>query len=136
MSESIPSESPDGESDPVERVLRALRPRIEIVDGMAVATFIPLPEHRGRPGWVHGGFSATVLDHICAGGARLALDRPVVTGRLDVRYPHPVALDGGPYRLEATPEEPRGRMVKVRGFLRDGTGRRLVEARSLFVAIE
>ena len=136
MSEPRPSSDPEPDVDPVERVLRALRPRIEVIGGMAVATFEPEAEHRGRPGWVHGGFAATVLDHICAGAARVAMGRPVVTGRLDLRYPHPVPLDAGPYRLEATPEEPRGRMVKVQGSIRDGSGRRLVEARSLFVALE
>lgn len=122
--------------DAVERVLRALRPRIEIVDGVAVATFQPLAEHRGRPGWLHGGFAATVLDHVCAGAASFALGGPAVTGRLDLRYPNPVPLDGGPYRVEATPERARGRMVKVAGSILDRSGRRLVEARSLFVAID
>ncbi|MEL6984757.1 MAG: PaaI family thioesterase [Actinomycetota bacterium] len=122
--------------DAVDRVLRALRPRIEIVDGVAVATLEPLAEHRGRPGWLHGGFAATVLDHVCAGAATNALGARVVTGRLDLRYPHPVPLDGGPYRVEATAEAGRGRMVKVAGAILDTTGRRLVEAKSLFVAIE
>jgi acyl-coenzyme A thioesterase PaaI-like protein len=118
----------------VERVLRGLRPTIEIVDGVAVATFEPQPEHRGRPGWVHGGLAATVLDHVCAGAAAAALGRRVVTGRLDLRYPRPVPLDGGPYRVEARPEAPRGRMVRVAGAILDGGGAALVEARSLFVA--
>lgn len=133
-----PVDEPTGAmiDEAVERVLRALRPRIEIVDGVAVATFEPLAEHRGRPGWLHGGFAATVLDHVCAGAAAFALDGPVVTGRLDLRYPNPVPLDAGPYRVEATPERARGRMVKVAGTILDGGGRRLVEARSLFVAID
>lgn len=126
----------DAGHDAVEQVLRALRPNIDIVDGVAVASFAPRPEHRGRPGWLHGGFAATVLDHVCAGAATFALDRPVVTGRLDLRYPNPVPLDGGPFRVEARPEAARGRMVKVTGVILDGRDRRLVEARSLFVAIE
>lgn len=126
----------DGDGSEVDRVLRALRPHIEIVDGAAVATYEPEPEHRGRPGWVHGGFAATILDHVCAGAAALALGRRVVTGRLDLRYPNPVPLDGGPYRVEATPESPRGRMVRVAGRILDAGGRPLVEARSLFVAID
>lgn len=123
-------------NDAVEQVLRALRPHIDIVDGVAVASFQPMAEHRGRPGWLHGGFAATVLDHVCAGGAAYVLGRPVVTGRLDLRYPNPVPLDDGPYRVEATPAEARGRMVKVVGCILGGDGRRLVEARSLFVAID
>lgn len=122
--------------DEVGAVLGALRPRIEIVDGVAVADFEPRPELRGRPGWLHGGFSAALLDHVCAGAASWALGRRVVTGRLDLRYPHPVPLDGGPYRVEARPDSPRVRMVKVVGQILDSSGRRLVEARCLFVAIE
>ena len=101
-----------------------------------MATFHPQAEHRGRPGWVHGGLAATVLDHVCAGAATSALGRPVVTGRLDLRYPQPVAIDGGPYRVEARPERPRGRTVRVVGAILDGAGRRLVEANSLFVALD
>ena len=117
-------------------MLRALRPHIDIEDGVAVARFEPWPAHRGRPGWLHGGFAATVLDHVCAGAATSALGRPVVTGRLDLRYPNPVPIDGGPFRVEATPEVARGRMVRVTGRIVDGGGRRLVEARALFVALD
>lgn len=131
-----PARPPESADEAVERVLRGLRPHVEIVDGVAVATYGPEPEHRGRPGWLHGGFAATILDHVCAGAASSALGRRVVTGRLDLRYPNPVPLDGGPYRVEATPEAPRGRMVRVAGHILDGDGRHLVEARSLFVAIE
>lgn len=116
--------------------MRGLRPRIEVVDGVAVATFRPEIEHRGRPGWVHGGLAATVLDHVCAGAATYALGRPVVTGRLDLRYPRPVAIDGGPYRVEARPERSLGRSVRVAGAILGPGGRNLVEARSLFVALD
>ena len=136
MDEVSDRAAPDAASAEVDRVLRALRPHVEIVDGLAVSRFEPRPEHRGRPGWLHGGFAATVLDHVCAGAAVFALGRPVVTGRLDLRYPNPVPLDGGPYRVQAEPGQARGRMVKVMGFILDGDGRRLVEARSLFVGID
>ncbi len=124
-----------GGSD-VERVIRGLRPHIDIVDGVAVATYEPQGEHRGRAGWLHGGFAATLLDHVCAGAATAALGRPVVTGRLDVRYPSPVPLADGPYRIEAEPERPRGRIVRVRGSIRTTNGTALVEARTLFVAVD
>lgn len=120
----------------LERVLGALRPHIEIVHGVAVARFDPEPEHRGRPGWLHGGLAATVLDHVCAGAAAATLERRVVTGTFDLRYPRPVPLGGGPYRVEARAERPRGRMVRVSGAIHDGADRSLVEARGLFVAID
>lgn len=120
----------------VERVLMTLHPKVELVGSTAVARFEPQPEHRGNPGWLHGGMAATVLDHVCARAAAAALGRKVVTGRLDLRYPRPVLLDGGPYRVEASPEEPRERMVRVAGAILDSQGRPMVEARSLFVVLD
>ncbi len=119
----------------VDRVLRALRPTVEIVGDIAVASFEPQPEHRGNVGWLHGGLAAAVLDHVCARAAANALGQRVVTGRLDLRYPQPVLLADGPYRVEATADAPRGRMVRVNGAIIDHEGRAMVEARSLFVVL-
>ncbi|MGI9596127.1 MAG: PaaI family thioesterase [Acidimicrobiales bacterium] len=134
----MPREVDDAEPkamNDVERVLMALHPKVEIVDRTAIARFEPQPEHRGNAGWLHGGLAATVLDHVCARAGSAALGRRVVTGRLDLRYPRPVLLADGPYRVEATAEEPRGRMVRVKGAILDGNGRPMVEARSLFVTL-
>ena len=119
----------------VERVLLALHPEVEIDGRTAVGMFQPQPEHRGNRGWLHGGLAATVLDHVCARAGAAALGERVVTGRLDLRYPRPVLLDDGPYRVEATAEAPRGRMVRVAGAILDHDGRPMVEARSLFVTL-
>ncbi|MCP3991651.1 MAG: PaaI family thioesterase [Actinomycetia bacterium] len=98
-----------------------------------VASFEPQPEHRGNSGWLQGGLAATVLDHVCARAASAALGQRVVTGTLDLRYPRPVPLAGGPYRVEAEAAEPRRRMVRVRGAILDAQGRPMVEAKALFV---
>ncbi len=123
-----------GQTD-LERVLLALHPTVEITGLTAVASFEPQPEHRGNPGWLHGGMAATVLDHVCARAGAAALGQRVVTGRLDLRYPQPVVLADGPYRVEATAEAPRRRMVRVAGAILDRQGRPMVEARSLFVTL-
>lgn len=120
--------------------MTALRPKVEIVGLTAAGSFEPQPEHRGNPGWLHGGLAATVLDHVCARAAAAALGHRVVTGRLDMRYPRPVLLAGGPYRVEATAEASRSglapkRMVKVNGAIFDRDGQPMVEARSLFVTL-
>ncbi len=115
------------------RVLLALHPEVTIVEREATGWFHPQPEHRGRPGWLHGGFAATVLDHVCARAAGSALGAPVVTGRLELRYPKPVHLDGGPYRVWAQAEMSRGRTVRVGAAMFDGDDRPMVEAESLFV---
>ncbi len=123
---------PEPTSD-LDRVLLALYPSVVIEGRRGTARFDPQPEHRGNPGWLQGGLAATVLDHTCARVASAALGHRVVTATLDLRYPHPVALGLGPYRVEAEAAEPRGRLVRVTGGLLDGEGRALVQAKGLFV---
>lgn len=130
---SEPDSEPQRYSEGVARVLGALHPKVTVEGRTVVASFEPQPEHRGNAGWLHGGLAATVLDHVCARAASAALGKRVVTGRLDLRYPHPVLLANGPYRVEATAEEPRGRMVRVSGAIIDQAGKPLVQAQSLFV---
>ena len=74
-----------------------------------------------------------MLDHVCARAAAAALGDRVVTGTLDLRYPQPVPLDGGPYTVEAEAVEPRGRMVRVQGAIVDRDGRPMVQTRGLFL---
>lgn len=126
---------PESAEAALRRVMLSLHPEVEINNRTAVASFEPQPEHRGNPGWLHGGMAATVLDHVCARAAAAALGQRVVTGKLDLRYPKPVTLADGPYRVEATAEEPRGRMVRVVGAILDRQGQPMVEARSLFVTL-
>lgn len=123
-----------------ERIMRALYPEVEtvglvgeIVSGSA--SFLPQPEHVGAPGWVQGGLSATVLDYLCARMASAALGMKVATGTLDLRYRQPVLLDGGPYRVEGTTEQPRSKTVRVSGAILSSEGRPLIEATGLFVGV-
>lgn len=126
----------------VRRVMRALYPSVTITetndDGSVAgeATFMPEPEHQGAPGWVHGGLSATVLDFVSAKLARAALSSRVATGTLDLRYRQPVVLDGGPFVVTGSTNAPLGRTVRVNTTITDSAGRTLVEANSLFVAVE
>ncbi len=125
----------------IDRVMMALYPSVEIVtegapgETIGTAWFHPQPEHRGNSGWLQGGLAATVLDHVCARTAGAALGRRVVTGTLDLRYPKPVLLADGPYRVRAVADAPRHRMVRVRGGLLDASGEPMVEAKALFVTL-
>ena len=122
--------------DDVSRIFAALHPTITVVDSVASGIFEPQAEHRGNPGWLHGGMAATVLDHLCARTASSALGGVrVVTGTLDLRYPRPVMLDGGPYRLWAEHDKARGRMVRVRGAIFGPDDKPLVEAKAMFLAL-
>ena len=118
----------------------ALYPTVEIQPGddpetVGEALFHPQPEHRGNSGWLQGGLAATVLDHVTARVAGAALGARVVTGTLDLRYPKPVLLADGPYRVRAVAEAPRHRMVRVRGQILGHDGEAMVEAKALFVAL-
>ena len=115
------------------RVFAALHPVVTQAAGRTSAVFEPQPEHRGNPGRLHGGMAATVLDHVSARCAAIALGQRVVTARLDLRYRHPIPLDGGPYTVEAEASPPRRRTVQVRAAILGQNRRRLVEGRSLFV---
>lgn len=119
----------------LDRVIGGLHPEFEIDGLTARAIYRPEPEHRGNPGWLHGGNAAILLDHICARAAANALGTRVVTGTLDLRYRRPVPLGGGPYRLEATADASRRRTVRVTGAIRDADGAPLVEAKALFVTL-
>lgn len=122
--------------DDLSRVFAALHPAITVERGVASGLFEPQPEHRGNPGWLHGGMAATVLDHLCARTASAALGGVrVVTGTLDLRYPRPVLLDAGPYELRGEHEAARGRMVRVRGAILGPDGKPLVEAKAMFLAM-
>lgn len=120
--------------DDLSRVLTALHPTVELDGTTATATFCPQPEHRGIEGLLHGGLAATLLDHVCARAASAALDRRVMTGRLDLRYRRPVPLAEGPYRVEATVVSAKGRRARIRGAIRGTDDRPLVEADALFLA--
>ncbi|MFV0526141.1 MAG: PaaI family thioesterase [Acidimicrobiales bacterium] len=132
-----PDRSPgDAAPDPVAEVLGALHPPVTVDDGHGVAWFRPRPEHRGNPGWLHGGLAATLLDHVSARTAAATLGGvPVVTGTLDLRYHRPVPLDGGLYRVEARVDRALKRAVRIRARILppDGTGRPFVAASGLFV---
>lgn len=98
------------------------------------ATYAPEKEHTGAPGWVQGGLSATVLDFVSARVAGAALNSSVATGTLDLRYRQPVLIDGGPYAVVGSCDDPSGRTVRVRAAILSAQGHPLVESNGLFVA--
>ena len=99
------------------------------------AMFQPQPEHAGAPGWMQGGLSATVLDYFCARLAGASLSMGVATATLDLRYRQPVLIEGGPYRVSGSTEQPRSKSVRVRGAILSVDGHPLVEAEGLFVGV-
>ena len=113
-----------------------LRYSVEERDGtrVLVGLFSPAANHRGAPGFLHGGVAATALDETMA-GVGYALDRVhTVTGTLNLRYRRPVPLDAVPLRVEAWRDRAgtrRAQRVRGRIVLPDGTV--AVEATGIFV---
>lgn len=99
-----------------------------------VATFTPGPQHHGPADSLHGGISALLLDE-CMAAYGDAVDKVhLITGKLNITYRKPVALDGRPVRVEAwrEPGEIR-RAVKVFGQIVTADGVVAVEATGLFL---
>ena len=99
-----------------------------------VARFTPAARHAGAPGFLHGGFAAMALDETMA-AVGWFLDRVhCVTGTLDLRYRHPVPLDGAEVRVEAWRDRAEARRhQRVHGRIVLGDGTVAVEASGIFV---
>jgi acyl-coenzyme A thioesterase PaaI-like protein len=101
-----------------------------------VARFTPRPEHRGPPGYLHGGLAATCLDETMASLSIALDDHYSVTATLQLRYRKAVPLDGSAVRVEAWRDRPESRPKrthKVHGRLLLADGSVAVEASGLFV---
>jgi acyl-coenzyme A thioesterase PaaI-like protein len=101
-----------------------------------VARFVPRPEHRGVPGFLHGGVSATVLDETMASVGYMLDGVHCVTATLDLKYRRPVPLNGDELRIEAWRDDPRPRRRhKVSGRLLLSTGEIAAEAVGIFISV-
>lgn len=91
--------------------------------------------YEGPPGLVHGGFIATLLDHVLARAARSAGHGGLTAG-LTVHYRRPVPL-GVPLVLTAELESVDGRRATARGRLvaEDDPGTTLAEGEAQLVAL-
>lgn len=99
-----------------------------------VAEFRPRPEHRGAPGYLHGGLAATALDETMAALGWVLDGVHCVTATLELKYRRPVALDGRPVRIEAWREKAEARRrQRVNGRIRLADGTVAVEAQGIFV---
>lgn len=101
-----------------------------------LARFDPRPDHRGPPGFLHGGVAASVLDETMASLSWAVEGLPSVTARLELRYRKGVPLDGSPVQVEAwRVREGRRRVQKVEGRIVLADGSVAVEATGLFVEV-
>jgi acyl-coenzyme A thioesterase PaaI-like protein len=99
-------------------------------DGQCWSEFNLSGVYEGPPGWVHGGISALVLDHILGEAASEGLTRPKFTGTITLKYLRGTPL--GALRAEAFIERIDGFKTFARGYLKDAEGV-TVEAEGVFI---
>ena len=118
---------------PVSGVLNPMAPpvslRMDGENGVRTSTRLGLP-YQGPPGRVHGGWVATLLDHLM-GFAAGTVDQWIFTRSLTVDYDHAVPLFEE-LELTAWVEEIDGRKIWVRGQIETG-GKVVAQARGLWL---
>jgi acyl-coenzyme A thioesterase PaaI-like protein len=103
-----------------------------------VSDFLPLKEHQGFPGVIHGGVIATVFDEALNRTSMLA-NHPTwtMTGRLEVRYRRYVPY-GPQLRVKAWLGLQKGRMMQAHATLTLANDEHtlLAEAQGSFIAVK
>lgn len=111
-----------------------LKLSFEDVDGKAKASFIPLREHQGYVGIVHGGIITALLDEAMA-YACLMKGIAAVTVEIKVRFRSP-ASPGERIDVEAEIERKRGRLVLVRAKAYRPDGELIAEGEGKLMEME
>ncbi len=66
--------------------------KVENIDGVARAKFIPTSHYEGYSGYIHGGIISALLDEVMVWAAK-SLGIRAVTAELSVRFKKPVLID-------------------------------------------
>jgi acyl-coenzyme A thioesterase PaaI-like protein len=121
-------------ASPVTGALNPIAPPIEIVvsaDGTSRAEFTLSVVYEGPPGFVHGGVSAMILDHL-SGSAAAANGTPGMTAGLDMRYRRPTP-HSVPLSAEAKALRVDGRKTFVESRIIGPDGVVTTEATAVFI---
>lgn len=102
--------------------------------GAVTAAFVPLPEHIGFEGIIHGGILSTVLDEAMVWCATWAGKRFCVAAEMNVRFRRSATV-GHKLTIEARVSSIRSRLIEAEGFIRDESGQVLVEAAGKYVPV-
>jgi acyl-coenzyme A thioesterase PaaI-like protein len=100
----------------------------------AVCDYAPCEYQQGYPGRMHGGLVATLLDE-AMGWAVYGARQWGATARLSVRFRRPVGLDQK-LRVDAWITHNRGRLIELRGEVRDESGTLLAEGEGTFMKLD
>ncbi|MBN2432574.1 MAG: PaaI family thioesterase [Acidobacteria bacterium] len=103
-------------------------------DGEVYTLYTPPAEFQGYQGVVHGGILATLMDEIMAHALLRRGMGSAATARMEVVFRHP-ARTGVELRICGRVEDVSGRRITTTAVIADADGRRLAEARALFLRI-
>lgn len=112
---------------------RGLHLQFALRDGVAVAAFVPQPEHQGYPGLLHGGLIAAILDE-ALGWTTYGRGLRAVTAKLTVRIREPVRI-GQPVEVRGWTTRERRRWLEGRAQVRTADGHVLAEAEGILVPV-
>lgn len=88
----------------------------DLVDRVVSARFTPRPDYRGAGDILHGGVAATALDEMLVWAGILIEKVMTVTGKLELRYPKPLAVTDE-LIVRARVDEMRGKRMTASGEL-------------------
>ena len=87
----------------------------------------PAPQHQSWINTLHGGLQATLLDEVCGWVVFRKLDTAGVTGRMEIRYRHPVSTLHPYLQVRGRLEQVRHGVAIVHGDILDADGQLCVE---------
>ncbi|EJW99330.1 protein containing Thioesterase superfamily domain protein [gut metagenome] len=87
-----------------------------------VSIWQPRSEYQGWLNTLHGGIQSVLLDEICAWVVMRKLQTAGVTSKMETRFLHAVATDGGALTLRARLREMRRNIALIDAELYDGAG--------------
>jgi acyl-coenzyme A thioesterase PaaI-like protein len=110
-----------------------LRLRFEDRDGLAVAEYTVPDRYQSWGGMTHGGMVALMLDE-AVGWAAWNAGHPGVTGKLEVRYRHPLLI-GSSVTICGRVERVRRSLVEAVAWIDRGEARPIAEASAVLMEV-
>ena len=101
-----------------------------------ISIWKPTQNHQSWINTLHGGVQATLMDEVCGWVVFRKLDTAAVTGRMELRYRHPVATTSPYLVMRGRLESFSHNVAKVHSELRDADGQLCIECTCTYFAFQ